>query len=144
MVNNCFRSLIGSDIFGALLKEIEDVEYHANKSAYPVYNIIKTDTGYLLELALAGFKESELSIVLEKNLLKVSAKKSDETRNYLYQGISSRSFERVFTLDKDVEVSWAGFNDGILSVTLKKVIKEEDLPRTIQIKQQDKRAFLTE
>src|SRR5690625_7814439 len=86
-------------------------------------------------MAVVGFDLSELSIEVRQNTLTVSAEKQaeDEKRNYLYQGIAARNFERRFQLADYVQVKGAVFENGLLHVDLVREIPEAMKPRTIEI-----------
>src|SRR5690625_5838864 len=86
-------------------------------------------------MAVAGFDRSELSIEVSQNTLTVSTEKQaeDEKRNYLYQGIAARNFERRFQLADYVQVKGAVFENGILHVDLVREIHEAMKTRTIEI-----------
>jgi len=47
--------------------------------------------------------------------------------------LASRAFKRSFTLADDVVVSGASLKDGILKVSLERIIPEEDKPVSIKI-----------
>ena len=91
------------------------------------------------DLAVAGFKQEELKIVLDKNNLIITGDKkknsSDEILevNYLHKGIGTRSFEKSFVLERYLNVQDISLSDGILSVVLERVIPEEELPKVLQI-----------
>jgi len=113
----------------------------ARTSNYPPYNIISTDVDgnqYVIELAVAGFKETELDISTEKNTLSVKGKKEDreDAPQYVYHGISSREFEQKFQLADYIVVTGASLQDGILSVSLERIIPDEAKPKKISISQQ--------
>jgi molecular chaperone IbpA len=103
---------------------------------YPPYNIAKLDdTHYVIEIAVAGFGEEEIDVELKENSLIVKgikAKKEQET-DYVHKGISTRSFERNFTLADNVEVRAATVQNGILAIALEQIIPEENKPKKIQI-----------
>lgn len=106
----------------------------ASGDSFPPYNIEQTkDDEYLITLAVAGYKESQLSVIVEGTQLLVRAKKLDtETADYLYQGIAARQFERRFVLAKGVSVTNAHLENGLLTVTLvQKVL--EDVSQKIEI-----------
>jgi molecular chaperone IbpA len=117
-------------------------------SSYPPYNIIRlSDKETILEVAVAGFKEDEVSVTVEDGRLKVSGSKKDgpETAQYLYKGIGTRSFERSFALSKDTKVERAEYADGILSVYVHYEIPEEKKPKQIPIvKATSNKMLLTE
>ncbi|MDB9894439.1 Hsp20 family protein [Reinekea forsetii] len=113
----------------------------ANQSAntgtnYPPYDIeITGENQYVITLALAGFAEHEIDIQSENSLLVVRGKKDkDETaRQFLYQGIAYRSFERKFQLADYVTVTGAQLAHGILQISLLKEIPDAMKAKKIQI-----------
>ena len=108
----------------------------ASQSAFPPVNIVKKDEyNFVVELAVAGYKQDEIEITAERNSLKITGKKGDEdTREYLVKGIAGRKFARQFVLSDTVVVRDAALADGILSLHLENVIPEEQKPRKIAIK----------
>ena len=94
---------------------------------YPPYNIIKHDgANYEIEIALAGFKSNEIEVSTEQNILKVASRieKRDSERNYLHKGLSKRAFSNTWQLSDDVKVASVDFKDGLLSISLEKIIPE--------------------
>jgi molecular chaperone IbpA len=115
-------------------------------TAYPPYNVIKIDDQTtVVELAVAGFKESELNVVVEEGNLKISGKKEidNSSTNYLYKGIGTRAFEKMFGLSKDARVEKAEYSDGILSVFVTHIVPEVKKPNEIPINRGSK-IYLTE
>ena len=108
----------------------------ASQTAFPPVNVVKKDEyNFVVELAVAGYKQDEIEITAEKNSLKVKGKKTEtDERNYLVKGIAGRSFARQFVLSDTVVVRDANLADGILSIDLENVIPEEQKPRKIEIK----------
>lgn len=103
-------------------------------SNFPPYNIVKSGkSDYMIELAIAGFTKDELSLSIDKNNLTVKGEKKplSDSLEYLYKGISSKSFTRVFALANSIEVTSASFENGIL--TIKLATKITELPKTISI-----------
>ena len=133
-----YRSSIGFDRFGSLLDTALRGEQAS--TGYPPYNIEVIDENqYRITLAVAGFEESELDVQIENGILSVRGKKGNdqETKQYLYQGIANRSFERKFNLADYIEVSGARLNNGLLDISLVKEIPEAMKPKTIAINQSD-------
>ncbi len=100
---------------------------HETTSKYPPYNIVNVNnTQSRLELALAGFKRSEVFVYTESGKLFVEGQKEDkETEtNYLHKGLAQRSFTRAWTLSDDTEVGSVAFEDGLLTITLQKIVPE--------------------
>lgn len=102
---------------------------------YPPYNIAKVDDDhYVIEIAVAGFIESELDVEVKDGVLFVEGKKEDDDQTeYLHKGISARQFKRSFTLSDTIVVKGAAYNNGILTIDLENVIPEEKKPRKIKI-----------
>ena len=106
---------------------------------YPPYNIVKTgENTYDIELALAGFSKDDIDVEYENNVLTVkSIKKAEEVQEndaVLHRGISKRMFSKSFTVSDDVELKGAELKDGLLKVSLERIIPESKKPRTIKIK----------
>lgn len=105
---------------------------------YPPHNVIKTDdTHYVIEIAVAGFKRSEIAVEVEQDILTVRG--SSETvnesgnRQYLHRGLSSRDFERSWQLAEHMVVKGAEIRDGVLTIGLEYVIPEEKKARIIDV-----------
>ena len=93
---------------------------------YPPYNIINLNNHESrLEIALAGFKKDEVKVYTEYGKLHVEGTKTDkEDVEYFHRGLAGRSFERVWKLTDDSEVKSVEFEDGLLTVDLKKIVPE--------------------
>jgi molecular chaperone IbpA len=104
---------------------------------YPPYNIVKHgDDNFAIELAVAGFRDGEISIQVERNQLTVKGEQAVDLDNqieYLHRGISARSFSRTWTLADHVEVAGASSENGILTISLERKVPEEQKPKTIAI-----------
>lgn len=103
---------------------------------YPPYNIVKNDeANYEIEIALAGFKADEIEVSTEQNILRVTSKvaKRDTERTYLHKGLSKRSFNNSWQLSDDVRVSSVDFADGLLTISLEKIIPEHQKKTTYTI-----------
>lgn len=109
-------------------------------SNYPPYNIVKTgENQYNVEVALAGYNKKDISIEYADNLLTIksvkkdSSEAKDEDGNVIHQGISKRYFSKSFTIADDTEVKGAELKDGLLKVSLERIIPEAKKPRQIEI-----------
>tara|TARA_A100001201_G_scaffold35763_2_gene37786 strand:+ start:2459 stop:2893 length:435 start_codon:yes stop_codon:yes gene_type:complete len=100
---------------------------HETTSNYPPYNLVTvSDTEYRLELALAGFKKKEVNVYTQDGKLFVDGQKEDkesETK-YVHRGVAQRSFTRAWTLSDETEVRSVSFENGLLNITLGKVVPE--------------------
>ncbi|WP_270796060.1 Hsp20 family protein [Aeromonas sp. QDB11] len=126
-----YRSAIG---FDRLANLIESAASHGN-AGYPPYNIEQLgDNDYRISMAVAGFTQEELELSFQENLLTVKGNKQADTgRNYLYQGIAERGFERRFQLADYVRVKGADLKNGLLHIELVREVPEAMKPRKIEI-----------
>ncbi|MEN3801300.1 MAG: Hsp20 family protein [Aeromonas sp.] len=126
-----YRSAIG---FDRLANLIESAASNGN-AGYPPYNIEQLgDNDYRISMAVAGFTQEELELSFQENLLMVKGNKQADTgRNYLYQGIAERGFERRFQLADYVRVKGADLKNGLLHIELVREVPEAMKPRKIEI-----------
>ena len=104
---------------------------------YPPYDIIKhSETKYDVQVALAGYSKGDIDIEMKDNTLSIKSVKKDEDDKVeiLHRGIAKRYFERHFTIADDVKVNGAELKNGLLIVSLERVVPEHKKPRTITIK----------
>ena len=95
-------------------------------SNYPPYNLINVSNCISkLEIALAGFKKDEIKVYTEYGKLVVEGDKAEkDTSDYAHKGLAQRSFSRSWTIADDTVVKKVLFEDGLLTVTLGKVVPE--------------------
>ena len=106
---------------------------------YPPYNIVKTgDYTYDIELALAGFGKKDIDVSYEDGVVTVKSihetKEDKDEDGVLHRGISKRHFTKSFSIADDVEVKGAELKDGLLKISMEKIIPESKKARTISIK----------
>jgi len=97
------------------------------QSNYPPYNLIQVNNHEsTLEIALAGFKKNELKVYTEFGKLYVEGKKetSQTDGEFIHQGLAQRSFQRVWTITDDTKIGSVKFEDGLLTVELKKIVPD--------------------
>ena len=100
---------------------------HETTSNYPPYNLVQINNlESRLELALAGFRKKEVFVYTQDGKLFVEGQKEDkETEsNYLHKGLAQRSFTRSWTLSDDTEVRSVDFEDGLLNITLGRIVPD--------------------
>ena len=100
---------------------------HETTTNYPPYNLVQvSNVESRLELALAGFKKDEVNVYTEYGKLFVEGQKEDKQseETYVHRGMAQRSFTRAWTLSDETEVRSVSFEDGLLTVTLGKVVPE--------------------
>ena len=124
------RQFVG---FDSLFDELNEMAAR-KESNYPAYNIAKDDEEhYRIEVALAGFSSEDISIEIEKGMLKIEANKTEDRANYIHRGIAQRGFSKTFRLAEHMKVDYARFVDGILTIALRREIPEADRPQKIAI-----------
>ena len=109
---------------------------NVQSTGFPPYNIRKEgDYNYVIEMALAGFGKEDIEVEVADGTLSVrSVKENSEDESTVYRGISSRRFERKFTMADDIVVNGAKLENGMLTVELERVVPEEKKPRLISVK----------
>ena len=106
---------------------------------FPPYNIVKTgDNKYDVELALAGFNKKDIDVTVEDGTLTIKSivkeAKDKKEDGVIHKGIAKRMFSKSFTIADDVEVKGAELKDGLLKVSLERIIPESRKAKTISIK----------
>lgn len=120
-----------------------------NIPGYPPYNIKKTgDNSYSIELAVAGFAQSEIDIEIDGGKLIVKGnsalKDDDKEENFLFKGIANRGFTRAFAIDDQIEVKNAELFNGMLKIVLERLVPEEKKPKKVPVKSRSSKQYLTE
>ena len=109
-------------------------------SSYPAYNIVKTkDNHYDAEVALAGFNKKDIKVSYTDGQLSIESVKNDKTKEkdedgIIHRGIAKRYFKKSFSVADNCEVKGAELKDGLLKVSLERIIPESQKPRVIDIK----------
>ena len=138
--NNLRPITVGfDDMFDHFEHMMDDSFFGRSVANFPPYNIVKTgENTYDVELALAGFNKKDIEVEYKENLLTVKSKKQEETKdedgNVIHRGISKRMFSKSFTIANDVEVKGAELKDGLLKVSLERIIPEHKKAKLIDIK----------
>jgi HSP20 family molecular chaperone IbpA len=102
-------------------------DLHETTTNYPPYNLIEvSNVESLLEIALAGFKKKEVNVYTQDGKLFVEGQREDteSEKTYVHRGMAQRSFTRTWTLAEETEVRSVVFEDGLLSITLGRVVPE--------------------
>lgn len=127
---------VGFDRIHDRLHEFNDtVAKNLQQSTYPPYNIRKVGDQYIVEMAVAGFSESDIDIQIEGDILKVVGSITDnkDTSPYLHKGIANRGFTRTFNLAETIEVKDASLINGMLKIFLEDIIPDNKKPRKVGI-----------
>jgi molecular chaperone IbpA len=126
------RALVGFD------RVINDRFFQGNQNGnYPPYNIVKyNDSDYGIEVAVAGFSKEEITIEVDQDQLTITGKKAEveDGKEFLHRGLAARDFEQTWTLAEYMNVTGAEVKDGMLKISIERIIPEALKPRQIEIK----------
>jgi len=105
-----------------------------NNTGFPFYNVSKiSEDEFEVELALSGFAAEDVEIQEHKSSLIITGNRNDADKDYMYKGISSKSFTRTFALAEHVHVKDARMENGMLMIVLRRDVPEEAKPKNIKI-----------
>ena len=128
------RTMLG---FDRLVEDFQTFNAGAN-NGYPPFNVETSgDDKYQITLALAGFVRDDLKIDVQEGILTITGEKVEaesEEIQYLHKGIANRSFTRTWKLAEYVEVVEAKMENGMLYISLERIVPEEKKPKSIKIK----------
>jgi molecular chaperone IbpA len=125
------RALVGFDqIFNQRLQQ--------TNGNYPPHNIVKfSDSEYAIEVAVAGFSKEEITVEVDQDQLivrGVQLQTEPTGKEYLHRGLASRDFEQNWTLAEYMEVKGAEVKDGMLVISIERIVPDALQPRKIEIK----------
>jgi molecular chaperone IbpA len=126
-----FRTAIGFDRLARIVDQLPQ-----DAAAYPPYNIEKTgEDSYRLSLAVAGFSADDIELTVKENALFVAGRIQDDAAKteYLHRGIAARAFSRKFALADHMVVESADIANGLLNVSIRRVVPEALKPRRIPV-----------
>ena len=113
-------------------------DFFNSPSSYPAYNIVKTkENNYDVEVALAGFSKKDIKVSYADGQLSIESIKSDKEKDengIIHRGIAKRYFKKTFSVADNCEIKGAELKDGLLKVSLERIIPEAQKPRVIDIK----------
>lgn len=112
----------------------------------PPVDVYEIENGYVIEAEVAGYKQEEISLSVEKHVLTIASEHLEKAngeneedqveRRFIMKEISRPDFTRSFTLPEDVdeEKIEAETKDGVLKVFIPKMEKAQKGKIQIQIK----------
>ena len=97
---------------------------------------------------MLGFNKKDIDVTSENGVLTIDQKlkkddsvgikdgedKDGEDEHMIHKGISKRYFKKSFTIVDDVEIKGAELKDGMLKVSMEKIVPEAKKLKTIEIK----------
>lgn len=127
------RALVGFD------RVFNDRFFNGNQNGnYPPHNIVKySENEYGIEIAVAGFAKEDITVEVDQDQLTVTGTKSidiNDTKEYLHRGLAARDFQQTYTLAEYMEVKDAEVKDGMLKISIERIVPEALKPRQIEIK----------
>ena len=140
-ISNLRPLTVGFDRFFSDWEEMFSNDFFKTPSNWPAYNIVeKKDNHYDVEVALAGFNKKDIKVSYADGQLSIESVRNDKTKekdengNIIHRGISKRYFKKSFSVADNCEVKGAELKDGLLKVSLERIIPETQKPRVIDIK----------
>jgi molecular chaperone IbpA len=126
------------DHFENLFDEYDNVRSSLTAN-FPFYNIVKKENNkFDIEIALAGYDKKDIAVEYADSILTIKSvketKSDKEKAGVIHQGIAKRTFSKVFTIADDVEIKGAELKNGLLKISLEKIVPEDKKPKTITIK----------
>jgi len=122
--------------FNRELERMANVHQAATRQSYPPYDVLKLDEDtYQVSIAVAGFTKEDIDLSVDNGTLIVKGEITEVTDGeYLHKGIAARKFTRTFALGEYMEVTAAKIEDGMLHITVDRIIPEEKKPKIIKVK----------
>lgn len=138
MVTQFAMDLFNDPFFIGFNRELSrlNTAHKTNSQAYPPYDLLKLDEDtYRLSVAVAGFTKDDINVSVDNGTLVIKGEIVEVTdAEIVHKGIATRKFVRSFALGEYMEVTGADLKDGMLHVSIDRVIPEEKKPKTIKIK----------
>ena len=129
-LNNFLNNAIGFESFFERFNRLPEIN-----AGFPHYNIKRAaEDTYVLEMAVAGYKKSDINVTVEDGVLSVEGKSSDKEEDFVHKGIAKRAFQRQLQLSEYVECKGAKLEDGMLKVELNYNPPEDKKPKQITVK----------
>jgi len=129
---------VGFDSIFDHFERMFDDDFRLPTANYPPYNIVKTGTyTYNIEVALAGYNKKDISVEYADGVLNIKSikeAKAEDKKGVIHKGIAKRYFKRTFSVADNTEVKGAELKDGLLKVSLQRLIPEAKKPKVIDIK----------
>ena len=122
--------------FNREMERLSNVQLASRQTNYPPYDLLKLDEdNYRLSLAVAGFSKSDIDVSVDNGTLVIKGELEEVSDDkVVHKGIAGRKFTRTFALGEYMEVTGAELKDGLLSISIERIIPEDKKPKSIKIK----------
>jgi molecular chaperone IbpA len=138
MVTNFAMDLFNDPFFIGWNRDLARLNsaHRTNSQSYPPYDLLKLDEDtYKLSIAVAGFSKDDIDVSVDNGTLIIKGEIVDVVdAEVVHKGIASRKFVRSFALGEYMEVTGADLKDGMLNISIDRIVPEEKKPKTIKIK----------
>ena len=129
-LNNFLNNAIGFESFFERFNRLPTIN-----AGFPHYNIKKAgEDNYILEMAVAGYKKSDINVNVTDGVLSIEGNSSDKEEDFVHRGIAKRAFQRQLQLSEYVECKGAKLEDGMLKVELNYNPPDNKKPKKITVK----------
>lgn len=109
-----------------------DMDRFFDRSPYqntPAHNLVKTDKGYELEVYVAGFGKSDITIEQDGHFLVIRGRHEEEDKKYKHRGFIQRSFEKRLYIRDGAELSNASLENGILTIPVNHPLENKEVKK---------------
>jgi len=138
MVTQFAMDLFNDPFFIGFNRELSrlNTAHKVNSQSYPPYDLLKLDEDtYRLSVAVAGFSKENVNVSIDDGTLVIKGEIVEVTdAEVVHKGIAGRKFTRTFALGEYMEVSSAELKDGMLTVSIVRIVPEDKKPKVIKIK----------
>ena len=129
-LNNFLNNAIGFENFFHRFHRLPTIN-----AGFPHYNIKKAgENKYILEMAVAGYKKSDINVNVQDGVLSIEGMSSEDKEDFVHRGIAKRAFKKQLQLSEYVECKVAKLEDGRLKVELNYNPPEDKKPKKIAVK----------
>ncbi len=138
MVTKYAMDLFNDPFFIGFNRELNrlNTAHKTNSQSYPPYDLLKLDEDtYQISLAVAGFSKSDIDVSVDNGTLIIKGEIAEVTdAEVVHKGIAGRKFVRSFALGEYMEVTGAEMKDGMLHISVDRIVPEEKKPKSIKVK----------
>ena len=134
--------MLFDDFFSREIFDWKNSNFSNTSTTIPAVNIKETPEHYEVEVAAPGMTKKDFNLELDGNILTISSERQsqraeNESERYSLREFSYQSFQRSFSLPKEVvdeDKIEAHYQDGVLQLSIpKKERAKQKPPRKIQI-----------